>query len=260
MIMGSDLEIEGEKILFGNRILKANGLLNGNLDRFQGTPPNQAVFSGRDMLIRDINRFVGLDLENLVASASTAFQANLIAESQQKQVNVWLKNRDMAMQDVEDKLKDTIKTYFPLDLPFRIVDSLTDMIPETPQIEVSGKTYKKGKFTPSKNETVKTVIDIDADMLAGDYAVDVTTSSQDTSSGVIKKAQMLDYVRAIPEVMNGYMIAKQAGMESVISPQEILDELAKVYNVPQKDKTANADLKDKAAELKAQLLATAQKV
>jgi hypothetical protein len=89
------------------------------------------------MLLRDINRFVGLDLENLVADASTAFQANLIAESQQKQVNVWLRNRDMCMEDVEDKVKDCIQTYFPLDIPYRMVDSVKDMQPIVPSIEVT---------------------------------------------------------------------------------------------------------------------------
>lgn len=167
MILGNNIDIEGQKMVYGNRILKANGILNGNIDRMQGTPPNQAVFDAREMLIRDINRFIGLDLENLVATAGTAFQANLIAESQQKQVNVWLKNRDMAMEDVEDKLKDCIQVYFPLDVPYRIVDSMEDIQPEVPSIEIIGKKYNTStkKFVTTKNKTTKSVIDIDSEML-----------------------------------------------------------------------------------------------
>jgi len=151
------------------------------------------------MLLRDINRFIGLDLENLVADASTAFQANLIAESQQKQVNVWLKNRDMAMEDVEDKLKDLIQNYFPLDVPYRIVDSLTNLEPEIPSIEVVGKKYDKRsrRFSTTKNKGAKSVIDIDQDMLKGDYYVDVTTNTSEIASAAIRQDQILKYVSAI---------------------------------------------------------------
>lgn len=163
------------------------------------------------MILRDINRFIGLDLENLVADASTAFQANLIAESQQKQVNVWLKNRDMAMEDVEDKLKDLIQNYFPLDVPYRIVDD-PKQDPETPSIEVEGKKYNKKtkKFSTTRNPTSKNVVDIDEDMLKGDYYVDVTTNTNEIASAAIRQDQILKYVSAIPQVIQSYQLAQQA--------------------------------------------------
>jgi len=166
MVLGNNIDIEGQKMVYGNRILKANGILNGNIDRLQGTPPNQTIFQARDMLLRDINRFIGLDLENLVADASTAFQANLIAESQQKQVNVWLKNRDMAYEDMEDKIKDLITTYLPLDVPYRIVDSKDDIEPEVPVMEITGKKYDKRtkRFSTTKNPNSKFTIDQAAEL------------------------------------------------------------------------------------------------
>lgn len=240
-------------------ILKANGLLNGNIERFQGTPPNQAIFSARDMLLRDINRFIGLDLENLVADASTAFQANLIAESQQKQVNVWLKNRDMAMEDVEDKLQVLIQDYFHLDVSHKKVSSLSDIDTETPTIEVTGKKYSKSskKFTTTKNPNTKQVIEIDEEMLKGDYYVDVTTNTNEIASAAIRQDQILKYVGAIPQVIQASMLAQQAGQEGVLSVKDTLDQLAKAYNIPQKDQTGDAELKEKAEEAKDKLKALA---
>jgi len=199
IILGNNIDLEGQKMVYGNRIVKANGILTGNIDRTQGTPPNQSVFDAREMIIRDINRFVGLDMENLAATVGTAFQANLIAESLQKAINVWLKNRDMAMEDVEDKLKDCIQVYFPLDVPYRIVDSMDNIQPEVPSIEITGKKYNKSskKFVTTKNKTSKSVIDIDADMLKGDYYVDVTTNTSEVASAVIRQDQVLKYVSAI---------------------------------------------------------------
>jgi hypothetical protein len=95
-------------------------------------------------------------------------------------------------------------------------------------------------------------------MLKGDYYVDVTTNTSDVASGTIRKAQILDYVRAIPEVMNGYMIAKQAGQEGIISIQQTMDELARAYNIPKKDITNDIEMKEKAQAMKDQLIALAQ--
>ena len=262
MILGNNIDIEGQKMVYGNRILKANGILNGNIDRMQGTPPNQAVFDAREMLIRDINRFIGLDLENLVATAGTAFQANLIAESQQKQVNVWLKNRDMAMEDVEDKLKDCIQVYFPLDVPYRIVDSMEDIQPEVPSIEIIGKKYNTStkKFVTTKNKTTKSVIDIDSEMLKWDYYVDVTTNTSEVASAVIRQDQVLKYVQAIWPVIEASMLAKQAGIDDVINVRETLETLAKAYNIPQKETANELEMKNKTEQVKQDLQAVAIKM
>jgi Tfp pilus assembly protein PilO len=58
--------------------------------------------------------------------------------------------------------------------------------------------------------------------------------------------------------MNGYMIAKQAGQENIISVQQTMDELAKAYNIKQKDVSNEVEMKDKAQEMKDKLIALAQ--
>lgn len=259
-ILGSNLEIEWQKIVFGNRILKANGILKDNIDRYSGTAPNSTLFEAREMIIKDITRFIGLDLENLVASASTAFQANLIAESQQKQINVWLRNRDMAMQDVEEKILDLCVNYYPLDIPYRIVDDLDDVIPETPQIEVQGKKYdkQKKKFSVSKNPAARTIVDIDEEMLKGDYWIEVSTNPMETASIAVRQQQLLSYATAIPQLLQAEMIAKQSGLENVIDVKTTIDELTKAYNIPKKEPTNEADLRDKKDEYKQKLIALAQ--
>jgi len=54
------------------------------------------------------------------------------------------------------------------------------------------------------------------------------------------------------------MLAKQSGNEHLISVKQTMDELAKAYNIPQKDTSNEAELKDKAEAMKDELKALAQ--
>lgn len=54
------------------------------------------------------------------------------------------------------------------------------------------------------------------------------------------------------------MLAKQSGNENLISVKQTMEELAKAYNIPQKDTSNEIELKEKAEEMKDQLKAIAQ--
>ena len=99
-------------------------------------------------------------------------------------------------------------------------------------------------------------------MLEADLYVDVYTNDSASSSKAIQKENTLDFMRALPEVINSYMVAQQAQVDlnSIMPAQETMEELAKNFNITVKPKTVDKELQNKAADLKAKLLATAQQV
>jgi len=54
------------------------------------------------------------------------------------------------------------------------------------------------------------------------------------------------------------MLAKQSGNEHLISVKQTMDELAKAYNIPQKDSSSDIEMKEKAEEVKNKLIVFAQ--
>lgn len=58
--------------------------------------------------------------------------------------------------------------------------------------------------------------------------------------------------------MNADMMAKQSGNENLISVKQTMEQLAKAYNIPQKDAASDIELQDKAEDVKNELTALAQ--
>jgi len=169
------------------------------------------MFSMLDKMYTDIAVYTGIDVRNIIGDTTpTAFQADLQKESSMKRIRTWLQNRNFAFERLADLLHDTLQTYFPLDVPRQLVDSLDGYTPKTPSIEIIGKKYdaRSKRFTKTKDNE-KNSIDITKEIMQGDMYVDVYVNDSVAGSRALQKQQVLDYMRSMGEIVNSYAAAKQ---------------------------------------------------
>lgn len=261
LAVGSGLTLKNNKFQWGNRFLEFDGDIN-RLKQLTGTPPPQSLFNGLDRIYTDVAVYTGLDVRNIIGdNTPTKFQAELQRESSLKRCKVWLKNRDMAYERKSDILADLIQRYFWVDKQRRLVPTLKNYKPETPEIEIDGKKYNGStrKFHKT-HEGDKYSLTVAKEMLEGDLYVDVYTNDNEASSNAIHRENVLGFMQTLPNIVNSYMTAQQAGIDlkSIMPPQETIEELAENFNIDVKSQIQNKELKDKADELKDKLKALAQ--
>lgn len=115
LAIGNGLSFNGRTFSFDNQILAFDGALNdSSFQQISGTPPNQAIFEQMDRIYKDIAIFCGIDIQNIVGEPQqTAFQTDVQREASQSRINVWLRNRDLAMERFACLHKDNLQIYFP---------------------------------------------------------------------------------------------------------------------------------------------------
>jgi len=114
LAIGNGLSFDGRSFSYENEILTFDGNLANNFQQLSGNPPNQAIFNYLDRLYKDIAVYVGIDINNIVGSPNkTAFEVEVQVEASQKRVNLWLTNRDLALERFANLYKDLLQTYFP---------------------------------------------------------------------------------------------------------------------------------------------------
>jgi hypothetical protein len=220
------------------------------------------MFAMLDRMYTDIAVYTGIDVRNIIGDTTpTAFQADLQKESSMKRIRTWLQNRNFAFERLADLMQDTIQTYFPLDAPRRIVDTLEGYKPKQPAIELDGRKYdSRSKRFIKTREGEKYTLDITKEILEGDIYVDVHVNDSVAGSRALHKAQVLEYMNSLGNIVNSYMMAKQAGVdiESTMPIQTVLTKMAKDFNLPTENPTDKKDMKNKAEEAKNKLTALFQ--
>lgn len=212
-----------------------DGNLANNFQQLSGNPPNQAIFSYLDIIYKEISIYVGIDIQNIMAEANTAFQAELQRGSSQKRVNVWLMNRDLANERFADLYKDLLQTYFPRKTAEGIY----------PEVEVEGEELigdgEQKRFRKKKGSST---FQVTPEMLRGDIFIDVHTNTTAPTINAVDRQQKLDLLNTVGQIAQGYMVAKQAGidLETIIPIKSTLRELASDYNMTVEQKSDNEDV------------------
>jgi len=251
LALGNGLSFNDRGFSYDNEILTFDWNLQNNFQQLSGNPPNQAMFSYIDIIYKEISIYVGIDIQNIMAEANTAFQAELQRGSSQKRINVWLLNRDLANERFADLYKDLLQTYFPR----KTADGLY------PQVEVEDEELvgsgEKQKF---KKKKWKSMFQVTPELLRGDIFIDVHTNTTAPTINAVDRQQKLDLLNTVGQIAQGYMLAKQAGidLENIIPIKSTLRDLASDYNIIVEDKTDNEDVQAKKAEVMQQFQAMMQ--
>lgn len=249
--IGSGLTLKNNRFQYGNKIMEFEGDIN-RLKQLTGTPPSQALFNGLDRLYTDIAVYTGLDVRNIIGDTTpTKFQAELQRESSLKRVRTWMKNRDMSAERKSDILQDLIQRYYWVDKSRRLVDSLENYKPETPEIELDGKKYNGNskKFTKTPEGT-KSKLTVSQDMLKGELYVDVFTNDSTSTSNAIHRENVLQFMQSLPMLFNSYQTASTSGMNltDILPLQDTVQELASNFDINVKSKTQSKELNQKKNE------------
>jgi len=251
LALGNGLSFSDRGFSYDNEILTFDGNLANNFQQLSGNPPNQALFSYLDIIYKEISIYVGIDIQNIMAEANTAFQAELQRGSSQKRVNVWLLNRDLANERFADLYKDLLQTYFPR----KTAEGLY------PEIEIEGEELvgngDKQKFRQKKGIST---FEVTPELLRGDIFIDVFTNTTAPTINAVDRQQKLDLLNTVGQIAQGYMVAKQAGidLETIIPIKSTLRDLAADYNITVEAKSDQEDVRAKKEEVMAQLQAMMQ--
>lgn len=127
-------------------------------------------------------------------------------------------------------------------------------------IEIEGKEYDKAKkvFKPLRSGG-KSQLLVTKEMLEAELYVDVYTNDSASSSRAIQKANTLDFMKSLPELVNAYSMAQQGGLDlqAIMPAQETLEELAENFDITIKPKEIDKNLQNSAEEMKNKLKALA---
>lgn len=188
LALGNGLNFDGSTIAYENEILTFDGNLANNFQQLSGNPPNQAIFSYLDIIYKEISIYVGIDIQNIMAEANTAFQAELQRGSSQKRVNVWLQNRDFANERFADLFKDLIQVYFPR----KTAEGLY------PEIEIEGEELiGEGENKKFRKKKGASTFNVTPDMLRGDIFIDVYTNTTAPTINAVDRQQKLDLLNTV---------------------------------------------------------------
>jgi len=98
------------------------------------------------------------------------------------------------------------------------------------------------------------------ELLRGDIFIDVHTNTTAPTINAVDRQQKLDLLETVGQIAQGYMLAKQAGidLENIIPIKSTLRDLASDYNIIVEDKTDHEDVQAKKAEVMQQFQAMMQ--
>ena len=192
------------------------------------------MFSYFDRLYKDIAVFVGVDIQNIIGEPNqTAFQTNVQHEASQKRINVWLSNRDMCLERFADLHKDNLQRFF----------AQKDADGMLPKIQIEGDKFENGKYKGAKG---KHMLEVTPEMLRGDIYVDVYTNTTIPTINAVVQQRKLEFAQAIPNIVNGYLSAQQAGLDlnTIMPLKDTLKELADGFNLDTITEQPNDDVNE----------------
>lgn len=233
----SGLTFNGRDFSYDNEILTFDGTMNGNFQQISGNPPNQAIFSYMQEIYKSIAIYTGIDIQNIIGQPQqTAFQTEVQREASQKRVNVWFMNRDLAYERLADLHLDNLQTYFP-------VKDANDLYPEieVEWADVVGE-WEELKFIDKKNKN--STFKVTPEVLRWEVMIDVYTNTTATTINAVEKTQKLEYMQAVGNIVNGYAMAKQAGidLDTILPLKKTLRDLADNFNIQTETNAGQEDI------------------
>lgn len=255
LAIGNGLSFNGRDFSYDNEILTFDGNLANNFQQISGNPPNQAIFNYLDRLYKDIAIYVGIDIQNILGEPSqTAFQTEVQREASQKRVNVWLMNRDLAFERFANLHKDNIQKYFSFCYPAIEIED-AELIEE--EVEVENEEWekemvKKKRFRKKKGNSM---VKYSPDLLAWDIDIDVYTNATAPTINAVDREQKMWFLREVPQIVQGYMVAKQAGfdLDTILPMKEAIKETADNFNLTTRESDDQEDVKAMKDELTQEL-------
>lgn len=215
------LTFNGRSFAFDNEILEFNWNLRENFQQISWTPPNQAIFQYKESLFKDIAMYIWIDIQNILwEPQQTAYQTEVQREWSQKRVNVWLTNRDLALERFADLYKDALQTYFPRQTAEWVF----------PEIEIEWEQLQWDKFVKKQ---WKSIFQVTPEILRWDIYVDVYTNTNAPTINAVDRQLKMEFFTWIQNIIQWYAVAKQNwfDLENIFPLKKTLQDLADDSNI-----------------------------
>jgi len=242
------LNFDGNQFAYNNQFMKFKGNLQWNFQQLSWTPPNQAIFTRLQELFKEVAIFCGIDIMNILwEPQQTAYQTAVQKESSLQRVNVVLKNRDEAFEELANQHKDNLQMFYPLKL-VRKLQNINDknepkeeMDKEYPSIEVP---KMKGKRFMETNE--KEIFEVSPETIRWDVKIEVSTDLNAPTITEVEKAQRMEFYNGIANLTNAY--AADPELWQIIPKKKAILDLAKLNNIDT-EKSDDMEVQEQKKEL-----------
>lgn len=251
LAIGNWLSFDGRTFSYDNEILTFDGNLANNFQQLSGNPPNQAIFNYLQQIYKDIAIFIGIDIQNILwQPQQTAYQTEVQREAAQKRINVWLTNRDLAMERFANLYKDLLQTEY----------TKKDANWLYPQLEIDGQQLITKDDGTQKFKSIKgkSMFECTPEILRGDIMIDAYTNTNAATINAVDREQKKDYLTTMTNIAQWYAVAKQSwlDLESVLPLKATLRDLAADYNF--EPQNWESDTQEEAKKAKEELAAQLQ--
>ena len=234
------LTFDWEEFGFNNSLVRFNGSLAWNFQEIRWNPPNQAIFSYTDQLLKDIAIFVWIDPSWIVwQPSSTAFETAVRQESSLKRVNVVLANRDLALKEVYTQYIQNLQQFFPITSAKSILELIEDSKWNTTEKETETQwpsillKNEKPVQTTTGTKIVKAEgrfpLEVTPEMIRGNFDIQVKTNFNLPWLKSLEIENMKSFLSSVIE----YSQARQLdpNLDNIINPDDFLKDLAFKMNV-----------------------------
>jgi len=235
------LSFDWNQFAYNNQFMKFKGNLQWNFQQLSGTPPNQAIFTRLQELFKEVAIFCGIDIMNIIwEPQQTAYQTAVQKESSLQRVNVVLKNRDEAFEELANQHKDNLQMFYPLKLVRKLVniddnnkeiewkdakwEKVWKIEKEYPTIEVP---KMKGKRFMKTNE--KQIFEVTPESIRWDVKIEVSTDLNAPTITEVEKAQRMEFYNGIAWLTNAYNSDPE--LAQIIPKKKAIMDLAKLNNI-----------------------------
>jgi len=228
--------------------MKFKWQLQGNFHQLNWNPPNQAIFNRLQDLFREVAVFTGIDIMNILWEAQqTAYQTAVQKESSLQRVNVVLKNRDEAFENLANQHKDNLQMFYPI----KMVRELVEIDDDNEPIEEKEATYPVIEVPKMKNKKFgktneKQLFEITPEVIRGKCKVDVSTDLNAPTISEVEKEQKMQFFTRVANVSNAY--AMDPTLEQIIPKKKAIMDLARLNNIDTKQQE-DADVSEAKAKL-----------
>lgn len=241
IILGGGLDIDD--IAYDNTVIRANGMLQGNIETISGNPPNQAGFNYLEYKFQELSVYVGVNLLAIVSSSSTAYQTAVQQEMSTKVIKNIVNTRNRELQRWAKIHFNLFRKYFPGEA----ADYMYPM--DNPSTKPANIPLEKeilndsGEFEASSTDSFFELTDAD---IRGDYTVCVKTDFSAPLLQSTKQETMTAGINAIVSLEQAALSSEILGNNKFVLSQQISDD----FNLGLDIETTNPVLEAQKAEIK----------
>lgn len=241
VILGGGLDIDD--IAYDNTVIRANGILQGNIETISGNPPNQAGFNYLESKWQEISMFVGVNLLAIVSSSSTAYQTAVQQEMSTKVIKNILNTRNRELQRWSKIHFNLFRKYFPWEAA-EYMYPLSDPTVKPAYVPLEKESLNKyGDFEASTEDSFFEMSDAD---IRGDYTICVETDFSAPLLQSTKQETTAAGINAIIQLEQAALSSELLGNNKFVLSQQISED----FNLGLDIETTNPVLEAQKAELK----------